>query len=199
MRSVADAIHARWVYDRRVEVLASWFARLTPRNASVLDVGAGDGKLAARLIQLRPDLSITGVDVLVRPETFVPVQPFDGKTIPYDAGDVDCVILSDVLHHTDAPDILLAEGRRVARRSILVKDHTRDGLLAHATLRFMDEVGNARHGVRLPHNYLSGDEWRQLFRTLDLSVLRWESRLGLYPAFARPFFERSLHFVAELA
>ena len=41
----------------------------------------------------------------------------------------------------------------MAARGIVLKDHTRNGLFSGSTLRFMDWVGNARHGVRLPYNY----------------------------------------------
>ena len=33
------------------------------------------------------------------------------------------------------------------------------GFLAGPTLRFMDWIGNARHGVALPYNYWSAQEW----------------------------------------
>ncbi len=51
-----------------------------------------------------------------------------------------------------APARLLAEAKRVSRGGIVIKDHFREGVLADATLRFMDWVGNAQHGVVLPYN-----------------------------------------------
>ena len=44
-------------------------------------------------------------------------------------------MFTDVLHHTSEPKVLLREAMRVARETILVKDHTCDGLFAGATLR----------------------------------------------------------------
>ena len=104
----------------------------------------------------------------------------------------------DVLHHTDDPNVLLAEAARVARRCVVIKDHTRDGLLAGPTLSFMDWVGNARHGVALPYNYWPRDRWRGAIERLGMSVEQWEPRIGLYPWWARWAFERGLHFVARL-
>ena len=52
----------------------------------------------------------------------------------------------DVLHHTDDPMVLLREAGRVASGFVLIKDHTQNGILAGRRLRFMDWVGNARHG-----------------------------------------------------
>jgi hypothetical protein len=38
--------------------------------------------------------------------------------------------------------ILLREAARVAREAVVIKDHTKNGLAADATLRFMDRIGN---------------------------------------------------------
>ena len=48
-----------------MEQLAQHLADLLPRNASVLDVGTGDGSLAQRIGQLRPDVTLRGIDLLV--------------------------------------------------------------------------------------------------------------------------------------
>ena len=73
------------------------------------------------------------------------------------------------------------------------------GLLAYQTLRFMDGVGNKHHGVALPYNYWTPEQWQAAVRELGVSVTTWRKDLGLYPAPASWFFERSLHFVALLS
>jgi SAM-dependent methyltransferase len=120
-------------------------------------------------------------------------------TIPYASASVDVVLMVDVLHHTDDPTILLREAARVARTAVVVKDHLREGLGARLTLRSMDWVGNARHGVRLPYNYWSRAQWNRAFDTLGLAVEQWKCALGLYPKPASWLFDRSLHFVGLLA
>jgi hypothetical protein len=62
----------------------------------------------------------------------------------------------------------------------------------------MDEVGNRRHGVVLPHNYWPKRKWDEVFSRLHLRVVAWHSRLGLYPAVADWVFGHGLHFVARL-
>ena len=198
MRSIIEHVHGGYVANRRISVLASGIAALLPPSARVLDVGAGDGLLAARILAVRPDVRIEGVDVLVREGTAIPVRAFDGERIPYEDGSVDLVMMVDVLHHTDDPAVLLRESMRVARAGILIKDHLREGRLAGAVLRTMDRVGNARHGVRLPYNYWSRAQWDLAFHRLGLSVQRWQSRLHLYPPPASWIFDRSLHFLALL-
>jgi 2-polyprenyl-3-methyl-5-hydroxy-6-metoxy-1,4-benzoquinol methylase len=101
--TAVDRLHGGFVHPRRVQVLAAHAARLVPPRAHVLDVGTGDGRIAAALGTARPDLRIEGIDVLVRPDAAIPVGPFDGRAIPRGAGSVDVVTLIDVLHHADDP------------------------------------------------------------------------------------------------
>jgi SAM-dependent methyltransferase len=197
MSLIAKA-HGALVFDRRVRVLAGHLAPLLPQSASVLDVGCGDGSIARAILEQRGDLALSGVDVLVRPKTHTPVEPYDGKRLPRPDASIDAVMFVDVLHHTDDPAILLAEARRVARRCIVIKDHLRDGILAGPTLRLMDWVGNAPHGVALPYNYWPESRWRATLAALGLTATSWHTRLGLYPFPAGLAFDRGLHFVARL-
>jgi SAM-dependent methyltransferase len=197
-RSAIERVHERFVVSRRSRVLSTHAADMLPLEARVLDVGCGDGRLAALIKQQRPDLTMVGIDVLARPTPFIPVELFDGTTIPYEAGSFDAVMFVDTLHHTADPNVLLREGARVAKRGVLIKDHTRDGWLAGPTLRFMDRVGNARHGVALPHVYWPKAEWMRAFGSLGLKLEDWRPRLGLYPWPASAVFERTLHFMAWL-
>jgi SAM-dependent methyltransferase len=193
------ALHGNLIFSRRVRQLATHLAELLPRNASVLDVGTGDGSLAQLIGQLRPDVTLRGIDLLVRPRTAIPVEAFDGAHFPAADRSFDVVMFVDVLHHTDDPRVLLREARRVARQCILIKDHTADGWLSGPTLRAMDWVGNAGHGVRLPYNYWTQAQWHQAFRELDISVEVNRTKLGLYPWWLNWLFGRSLHFIARLA
>jgi hypothetical protein len=126
------------------------------------------------------------------------VDIFDGSHIPMADQSCDVLMMIDVLHHTDDPNILLAESRRVARLGVLIKDHTRENWLGGATLQFMDWVGNRGHGVRLPYNYWPMSRWEEAWSGLGLRVAAMRRRLGIYPAWARPIFETNLHFMAYL-
>ena len=189
--------HAGLVHSRRVRVLAGHIAPWLPPGARVLDVGCGDGALAEAIVQMRPDVQISGVDVLVRPTARIAVAAFDGAKIPHADGSFNTALLVDVLHHTETPEVLLREVRRVARR-VVVKDHTLTGWLAGPTLRVMDWVGNATHGVALPYNYRTEAHWRETFASLSLRIEEWRSDLRLYPWPADWLFGRQLHFLTRL-
>ena len=108
-------------------------------------------------------MTITGIDVLVRPETNIEVTEFDGRTIPFGDDAFDAVTFVDVLHHTDDATALLREAARVASTAVVIKDHLAEGFLAKPTLRAMDWVGNASFGVALPYNYWTTAEWHRAF------------------------------------
>ena len=195
---IVERLHGRHHHNRRLQVLGSRLAALIPEGASVLDVGCGDGLLTREIGESRRDVEMSGVDVMVRKNTHVPVRAFDGQTLPHADGSFDAVMLVDVVHHAEDPVLLLREAARVSRSSILLKDHTLRGLLARPMLAFMDRTSNIRHGVHSPCHYFTPDQWTAAFSELSLEVEVWDANLELYPWGARWLFERSLHFVARL-
>ena len=197
--SLVDRVHGDYVHRRRVRVLADEIARLLSPRARLLDVGCGDGLVAHEIGKRRSDVEVKGIDVLVRPATHVPAVPFDGRRIPFDDGAFDAVLMVDVLHHTDDPMVLLREAARVARQDVLIKDHTMDTALSRAILRFMDRVGNERHGVEIVYNYWPTERWRSAFQELGLEVAAWNGEPALYPWPASWVFGRGLHFLAKLS
>ncbi|HXW54140.1 MAG TPA: class I SAM-dependent methyltransferase [Candidatus Cybelea sp.] len=196
MRGIVETLHDRFVFDRRVRVLAGHLSALIPERARVLDVGCGDGAVDALIVRRRPDIFIQGIDVLLRPGSEIPVERFDGVKIPYGDGSFDLVMFVDVLHHTRNPRALLREAKRVGS-VVLVKDHFKSGLWGGAVLRFMDWVGNAHHGVALPYNYWSKPQWLAALADVGLQPAELRCSLGLYPPPASWIFERELHFVGR--
>jgi SAM-dependent methyltransferase len=192
-------LHGLLVRSSRAEVLAQHFAELIPQDAtSVLDVGCGDGLIDREILARRSNLAIEGTDLYPRPEALIPVRPFDGQTLPYPDQSFDAVIFIDVLHHALDPTSLLREAARVARRSVVIKDHFAEGLVARTTLRFMDLVGNAGYSFAWYADYWPQARWLETFKELNLSLVENRNRPGLYPAPASWVFERSYQFVARL-
>ena len=192
-----DHLHEHGVLPRRAQRLADLLAQIIPQNCTVLDVGSGDGRIDTLLLKQRTDLKIQGVEVSSRTPTAFPVTHFDGTTLPFEKQSFDVVMFVDVLHHTNDPLILLREALRVARRAIVLKDHTLQGVLSGTRLRFMDYVGNARHGVALPFNYWSRQQWAEAEIHLGLHQKYEIKKLKLYPWLADSIFGANLHFIAR--
>jgi len=196
--SLLGQLHDKFVFERRINILAAHIAELLPKGSKVLDVGCGDGQIDQLIMQKKPGLSISGTDVLVRKKTHIPVTPFDGKRLPFEDNSFDAVTFVDVLHHTGDPKILLREARRVSKDLIVIKDHVKKGFLDFLILKLMDYVGNAYHGVVLPYNYWTEKQWTDALESLGLKAEIWHDSIGLYPWPATFIFDRSLHFIAKI-
>lgn len=198
MPGLQHSLHTKLVFERRVRKLVEALGGMVEEGWHVLDVGCGDGQISAQVELSHKDVSVVGIDVLVRPERHIPVTQFDGAKIPFDDDSFDAVMFVDVLHHATNPIGLLAEAVRVSRKYVLLKDHIRTGFLGMCTLRLMDWFGNAHHKVVLPYNYLSEADWEKAYREVGLRPINVKRRLKLYPNPANLIFGRGLHFIALL-
>jgi len=194
-----DFLHSNFTYDRRVQVLSDQMAGQIDPGSSILDIGCGDGQISELIASKVERSSITGIDVMERSISSIEVAKYDGRNIQMDDNSVDVCTFVDVLHHADDPFRVWQEAGRVAQKHVVIKDHLADGFLNWEILRFMDWVGNERHGVSLPYNYLKKAEWDQHFAELGWNVETWNTKLAIYPFWCSWAFDRSLHFVAKIS
>ncbi|HZN17265.1 MAG TPA: class I SAM-dependent methyltransferase [Micromonosporaceae bacterium] len=112
----------RRVYRR----LAQDIAELAPKDGALLDIGTGPGVLLAELAQLRPDLTLTGIDlsddmVTAARRNLAPygdratVQVGDASRLPVADRSFDLVVSSFSLHHWEDPQAAVPELARVLR------------------------------------------------------------------------------------
>lgn len=191
-------LHDSFVFQRRVRILAEVLASQIPQHASVLDVGCGDGTIAALVAKMRPDVAIQGVDVMVRRGCKIACSVFDGTSLPFPDSSFDVCIFVDVLHHTRDLAASLREASRVSRSFVVIKDHLGNNAFDRLTLGFMDWVGNRPHGVRLTYDFRSRRQWTKHFEECGLAEMTWMDQVPLYPAPFSFLFGRRLHFVSLL-
>ena len=164
-------------------------------------LAVANGTIASLIARLKPSVRVQGVEFAPRPNCLIDYVPFDGSTIPHQPDSFDVCLFVDVLHHvSDARGIarLLSEAARVSRRFVLIKDHLSENYFDFRTLQGMDWVGNRPHGVVLPYNYQSRNQWDGFFSQAGLSVREWNGRIPLYPFPFGSLFGRGLHYVALL-
>lgn len=198
--SLVAPLHCRLVGNRRVIKLSSWLARVLPRAQLFrgIDVGCGSGEIARALMERRPDLLVSGAEVVEREGAALESTIFDGSHLPYPDDSFDFTLLVDVLHHTTTPESLLKECARISSRYILVKDHYCQTGYDLVRLSLMDWFGNAVVPVPLPCHYLSRAEWAAIWQALNLRVVECHDRLELYPSPFSRLFDAGLHFIALL-
>lgn len=140
----------------------------------VLDLGASSGRLAKELSRIRPHAHFSCLDVYVPEKTFIPVQRYDGRQIPFPDSFFDCVMIVDVLHHDEDPEAILREAKRVSKKYILIKDHYWETRADFLLLCYADYIGNKPYGIPLPYNFLKLPDWNNLIGKTQLTVSKSE-------------------------
>lgn len=146
-------------YRRRTYAMLRSMVAATGRAVSAVEVGAGDGWMSRALVDDGVVASCVPVDVVRRREVVVEPVIYDGVRLPYASGQFDLALAVDAAHHADDPEAFVAELGRVARRWIVLKDHTSESTADVWTLRVLDEIGNRRFSIRSPGRYQRGFEW----------------------------------------
>jgi len=164
-------------YRKRILSLISPLLSDLPTPTSILDFGCGDGWFASQISALLPNAELTAIDVKRRENVLIaPMIYAAGDPLPFADASFDLVYAIDVLHHCDSPQRYLDELARVARRFILIKDHTYEGKLGYLTLAILDELGNRRFGIPSPQHYQRAWEWSK-----HLASRNWKTRAIIHP------------------
>ncbi|EYF02612.1 class I SAM-dependent methyltransferase [Chondromyces apiculatus] len=176
-------LHRRAVSAPRAERVAAALAAQIGQADSFLDVGSGDGVIAADLARRIGATRVTGVDVKLRPEPLIEIVPYDGEHLPFPDDAFEVVVLSDVLHHCAHPAAVLADALRVASRAVAIKDHFRFGSVSDKILLAMDVAGNAAPGVLVRGTYFSPADFMDLVQGASGHVagLTWPLRIHDLP------------------
>jgi SAM-dependent methyltransferase len=141
---------------------------------NVLDLGASCGRLAYKLSERLPQINFVGIDTYVQPKIYIPIKEYNGTNIPYPDNYFDCVMMVDVIHHIEHPEIVLNEAKRVSKKYILIKDHYWNNKFDLVLLKLADYNGNKPYGVNLPYNFLKIADWNSLFKDHNLRTINTE-------------------------
>jgi SAM-dependent methyltransferase len=191
----------RSVYASRIRGLAERVSQVLQPGDQVLDVGCGIGALGRAIMDLPsspPDVRVSRLERVRRGNELIPVDEYDGHTIPHADRSFDVVILADVLHHEKDPNHLLAECVRISRRLVIIKDHKPDGLFGHARICLLDWAANDPYSVPCLYRYQTLPQWRNMFVQHQLLVENEWTRLRLYPFPYWLFFTDRLQYMAVL-
>jgi 2-polyprenyl-3-methyl-5-hydroxy-6-metoxy-1,4-benzoquinol methylase len=153
------------------------------RNRTVLDVGAGSGE-ACLYLHNQHGVRCRALDVRLpnsrywkshapagaASAAFLPIELFDGETLPARNASCDIVMFNSVLHHAAEKAVsLLSEAARVARRHILIIEDLHIPNHSNVAIR------NLVHDPRGIFRTLS--EWMLLIRGAPGVTIVWHDML----------------------
>lgn len=148
-----------------------------PRHKRVLDVGGGTGIVAQALKDLFPVDQVVSIDVENRylENLNIETRTYNGRTLPFEDGQFDCIMLCNVLHHVprDIRLSLLKECARVAG-TLYIKDHLAESPLDHVRLTILDLIGNVPFGGMTKANYAERAEWQMLAEQAGFRIAQWQ-------------------------
>jgi ubiquinone/menaquinone biosynthesis C-methylase UbiE len=133
----------------------------------VLDVGAGDCRLAARL-QQRMGCTVVPVDVEDFNMTDLKLTMYDGTHLPFDDNSFDAVLLVFVLHHAEDALAVLAEARRVSRDRIIVLEDVTTSWWDRMMFRSFHKWLAWSEKISYPFHEKRPREWTELAHSLGL-------------------------------
>ena len=149
------------------------FSQVAPHinGETVLDVGAGDGKVG-ELVATKLGKQVTLVDVINYNSTSLPLDLYDGKMLPYTDKQFDTSIVSVVFHHADQPIRLLEETIRVTNKRIVVIESVYFNEQHRQLNVVLDWFYNRvlHEAVNCPFNFQTPDGWNETFKHYGLKI-----------------------------
>ena len=155
---------ARWLMQGFLDAVSELYVAAEPRE--VLEVGCGEGRLAAHLVSTRrpdrfvaTDLSLERIDPQL--DEFIETREASAYELPFERDSFDTVVCCEVLEHLEDPARGLAELARVARRRVLIST-----------------------------------PWEPVWRAMNMARGKYWSRLGNTPGHIQHFGRRDLRQLA---
>ena len=109
-----------------------------------------------------------GVDIKDNRIVDIPFKIIDGKNLPFDDNSFDVTLINYVLHHSQNPERLLKEAKRVSKKIIIFEDLP-EGILSKLRCKFhqMTFFGGSRNDF----NFKTSKEWEKIFESLGFKII----------------------------
>ncbi|MBS1782939.1 MAG: class I SAM-dependent methyltransferase [Bacteroidetes bacterium] len=186
---------------QRSITFAKFLAPLITDGSHILDFGCGNMYTARQLLHLKPNLKITGLDIIrdqnlsndILADKRLSFQLSSTNTIQSPDNYYDGAIALATLHHTPDPEFFLTELKRVVRPGGFII------LVEEMAVNFFDKLyictedwllNKMKEGVPVPLNFRYHHQYKQEFKNQGLVVV--------FQGSVRPFPTMMHHYVYKL-
>lgn len=160
---------------------AQYLSNLIPDNSKVLDFGCGNMFTSKEILNIKPTLHITGIDVIkdqnLDDEFFkderLSFKLLTTKEIPFEDNSFDISFALAVLHHTEDPEYYLSELKRVTKPtgSIILIEEMYINVFDKFYISSQDWLLNKlKTGVPVPLNFRSHKHYLNEFKKQGLAI-----------------------------
>lgn len=138
-----------------------------PPGGRLLDLGCGKGAVSLMLKNQGYEIVCADITDKSAAEQIQPVL-YDGLHLPWPDDCFDAVLLLTVLHHTNNPEQVLREAKRVGKRIIIIEDVYTNWVQKRLTF-LLDSLFNLEFFGH-PHTNKTDEGWRRCFDSLNLDL-----------------------------
>ncbi|MDD4333695.1 MAG: class I SAM-dependent methyltransferase [Candidatus Pacebacteria bacterium] len=164
-------------YQQAADKMCNDFKDYISLNANVLDLGCGSGILAKK-IEKKFKANIQGVDVVDMRVNDVSLKIYNGSDLSFISdNEFDTVLISYVLHHTENPESILKQAKRITKKNIIIFEDMNEGLLGKIYCYFHGRLFDfffLRKSI--PAKFFNEKEWKEIFNELGLKIVYSKSK-----------------------
>lgn len=158
--------------EQRADQFTSLFEPYLPSQSHVLDIGGGWGFYDQPLS--RRGHYLTVLDVQKPGYQQAPVVIYDGNApFPFPDKSFDASLLITMLHHTEDPEKVLTEAKRVTRGVVIVIEDVYRHSAGQLWTILRDKIYNFEYFGH-PCQFKTSSSWQKLFEKLGLRVVKHE-------------------------
>lgn len=149
------------------------------KGAYLLDLGCGSA-IVAKTFQDFFQAKVIGVDIKDQRIFYIPFEVINGRDLPFPEKFFDTVLINYVLHHSQDPEVLLKEAKRVAKKIVIYEDIP-EGILSKIYCQI--------HGLTFnkffqknnnPASFKTSREWEEIFQKLNLTTI-FKKKINNFP------------------
>ena len=167
------------IIDYRTDKIVDSLESFVKKGETLLSVGDGDGFVTEKMMR-RCGVDARGLDVEIgfayERSKEVPLDYYDGITIPYKDDNFDIVSAIFVLHHCNDIDRVVSEIVRVARKKIIICEDVYRTSIGKGIVCLMDFIENrlASKDINIPYNFNTVKGWENTLRNHGLKIVKSE-------------------------
>ena len=141
------------------------------RGSKILDIGCGSGIVAKALSNFFQS-SVLGVDIQDKRVVNIPFQIIDGENLPFKENGFNVCFISYVLHHSENPERLLKEAKRVSKERIIIFEDLPENPLSKIFCSIHEITFNPFFHRKNPGaNFKKAEGWEEIFAKLSLKII----------------------------